>query len=356
MIRRPCWVLLGAAACAGGSPPGPPAWPRSPTLTAQVSGTTQRLQAVSPVSDSIVWVSGTGGTYARTRDGGRTWHVAIVPGADSLEFRDVHGIDAGTAYLLSAGPGDRSRIYQTTDSGAHWTLQFTSPDSAAFYDCFDFWDARHGLAISDAVNGTFPIMITDDGGRHWTRLAQSGIPAAQPGEGLFAASGACLVTGGSRNAWFGTGASEGGAARVFRTEDRGVHWTATVTPVSHGTKTSGITSLGFHDLRHGLAVGGEIANADPQRETVAVTDDGGRHWSLAGQPTFPGAIYGAAWTRQAATGAAVVAVGPKGAAYSTDAGRTWTTLDTTSYWSVAFANRDGWMVGPEGRIVRVRFQ
>ena len=52
----------------------------APTLTVQQSGTTQRLQAVSAVNRNIVWASGTGGTYAVTRDGGAHWHVAVVPG------------------------------------------------------------------------------------------------------------------------------------------------------------------------------------------------------------------------------------------------------------------------------------
>src|SRR5258708_38903798 len=39
---------------------------RAPHLTVQQSGTTNRLQAVSPVSSRVVWVSGVNGTYAVT--------------------------------------------------------------------------------------------------------------------------------------------------------------------------------------------------------------------------------------------------------------------------------------------------
>ena len=46
-----------------------------PTLTPQVSGTTNRLQAVSPVNSRVVWASGVGGTYALTTDGGNTWRA-----------------------------------------------------------------------------------------------------------------------------------------------------------------------------------------------------------------------------------------------------------------------------------------
>src|SRR5690606_26346845 len=83
------------------------------TLTPQESGTTALIQAVSVVSEQVVWASGHEGTYLRTTDGGRTWHAAKVPGADTLQFRDIHAVDENTAYLLSAGPGELSRIYKT---------------------------------------------------------------------------------------------------------------------------------------------------------------------------------------------------------------------------------------------------
>ena len=101
--------------------------PSIPTLSAQHSGTDARLQAVSAVDSSIAWVSGVNGTWLRTLDGGHSWEVGSVAGADSLEFRDVYAVSADTAYLLSAGTGDQSRIYRTTDGGASWSLQFVNP-------------------------------------------------------------------------------------------------------------------------------------------------------------------------------------------------------------------------------------
>ena len=69
------------------------------------------LQAVSVVDENVVWVSGHRATYVRTVDGGATWEVGVVPGPDTLQFRDVHAVDANTAYLLSAGPSDMSRCH-----------------------------------------------------------------------------------------------------------------------------------------------------------------------------------------------------------------------------------------------------
>jgi photosystem II stability/assembly factor-like uncharacterized protein len=341
-------VAVGVLACTSNDREG---GTLQPTLARQQSGVEVRLQAVSAVDEWVAWVSGLGGTYARTTDGGASWRAGIVPGAESMQFRDIHAEDSLTAYLLSAGRADSSRIYKTVDGGATWALQFVNAEPDAFFDCFDFWDANTGVAFSDAVAGRLIVIRTVDG-RTWERVPDDGIPHAVAGEGGFAASGTCLVAQGDTAAWIATGA--GTAARVLATRDRGVTWTATEVPVTGGTSTSGLTSLAFVDEQHGLAAGGDIQEPSLFSDNVATTADGGRTWRRGSRPTFSGAVYGMATVPSAPT-PTVVAVGPRGAAYSTDLGLTWTALDSADYWSVSFASpRAGWAVGPGGRIVKIR--
>src|ERR671920_279106 len=186
---------------------------------AQTSGTSVRFRGVSAVNARVAWASGASGTYARTTDGGRTWRAGVVPGAENLDFRDVDAFDADTAYLLAIGEGESSRIYKTTDGGAHWALQFQNRRASAFFDCMSFWTRARGIAISDPVEGRFLVITTEDGGRTWRESGASGMPAALVGEGAFAASGTCVTTGGASDAWFGTGGPAG--ARVFRSRDGG---------------------------------------------------------------------------------------------------------------------------------------
>ncbi|MDX1547688.1 MAG: hypothetical protein R3247_11905 [Rhodothermales bacterium] len=342
--------LLLAAGCAP-RPAPQPAWTFEPVLTPQQSGTDALFIGVSVVDEAVVWLSGTGGTFARTLDGGATWQAGTVPGADSLQFRDVEAFDAQTAFLLSIGNGDQSRIYHTTDGGATWALRFTNAEPEAFFDCMDFWDARHGLAFSDSFDGAFRIIRTDDGGRTWAPIPSEDLPPATEGEGSFAASGTCLVTVGEAAAYVGTGA--GAAARVLRTTDRGRTWTTHPTPIVGGTATSGIASLTFRDPQHGAALGGEIGAPNAFADNVAVTDDGGRTWRPGARTPFPGAVYGAAYV-PGAPQPTLVAVGPGGAAVSTDDARSWAPLDSLTYWSAGFASpRAGWIVGPGGRVVKV---
>src|SRR3984957_10083268 len=138
------------------------------------------FRGICAVSRKVAWVSGAKGTYGRTTDGGKTWTVGTVPGAEKLDFRDVEAFGETTAYLLSAGPGDASRIYKTVDGGKSWTLQFKSADAASFFDAIAFWDEKNGIALGDPVQGLFQLIVTTDGGATWKPLAAKAIPPALP--------------------------------------------------------------------------------------------------------------------------------------------------------------------------------
>lgn len=87
-----------------------------------------------------------------------------MPGAETVQFRDVQGVNAKKAYLLSIGSNPTDfRIYKTLDGGATWTRRFQNHNPGAFYDCFAFWTPMRGVAHSDSVNGIFPDLRTTDG-------------------------------------------------------------------------------------------------------------------------------------------------------------------------------------------------
>lgn len=353
MIRR-CAVLpfLFLAAC-GSRPEGEaaPAPAASLRLEEQSSGTRALLQAVSVVDARVVWISGHDATVVRTTDGGRSWQLRPVTGApDSLQFRDIHALDANTAWILAAGPGDMSRIYRTTDGGASWTLQWTNPEPAGFFDCFDFWDANRGIAYGDAVAGELRVLLTDDGGRTWRFVTPSALPAAQAGEGGFAASGLCVDVAPGGHAWIAAGNAP--RARVFRTNDYGATWTSADVPVVAGA-ASGLTAISMADDRRGFAFGGNLAVTDRRTDNVIVTTDGGRTWLLLAPVSFDGAIYGGLVDRASAN--VLYIVGPGGFAVSRDAGSSWTTIDDRPWWGLGSADPTAtWIAGPDGRIARIR--
>lgn len=351
-----------------------------PKLTAQQSHTTQLLIAVSPVDSRIVWAAGTGGTYVVTTDGGAHWRSGVVPGAESLQFRDVQGVSDKVAYLMSIPSGSNAedfRIYKTEDGGAHWTIQFKNHDAHAFYDCFAFWTPRRGITHSDSFNGVFPDIRTLDG-VHWDSIAAN-MPTALPGEASFSSSGTCITTQGWANAWITTGGAT--TARILATRDGGESWDAYDTPLRSNANAGGF-SVAFRDGWHGIVGGGDLtSNTSAQ---AATSRDGGRTWALTKKPPIPGAIFCLSYVRRPLSAdnwagrdpwsghgdwnhffdrTVVITTETQpnftsgAAAWTPDEGQTWFKLPNVSgYWAVGFANPEaGWFVGNNGTILKISF-
>jgi len=318
------------------------------TWQAQTSGVAARLRGVSAASEHVVWASGEKGTVLRTADGGATWTKLTVPDAAALDFRDVDAVSDSTAYLLSIGKGAASRIFKTTDAGAHWQTQFTNEDPGAFYDAMTFWDARRGLAISDSVNGSFVILTTRDGGATWTRVPAGGLPPALPNEGAFAGSGTNIAVAAGGRAWIGTGAAA--RSRVLRTADGGATWAIAETPLN-ASESAGIFSVAFRNPREGMTVGGDYRQERSAENVAAFSSDGGVTWkAIRGLGGFRSAVAPVPGTPRS-----WVAVGPTGADLSPDNGQSWVPIQGEGYHAFAFAPRGhaGWGVGEGGRIAKL---
>lgn len=317
----------------------------------QSVNTNASLRGLSVVNENVVWASGTGGTVIRTIDGGKKWDVITVPGAEKLDFRDIEAFDANTAYILSIGNGESSRIYKTTDGGVTWRQEFQNTDSKAFYDAIACWDSEHCLAMSDPVDGSFLVNVrspADPGVSGFHRKGVSWVHAvrrvtANDGEAAFAASGTCLITQGKNNAFLVTG---GSAARVFRTTDRGLTWAVADTPIVHGTAGSGIFSIAMVDAKRGVIVGGDYEKPQLKTNNLAFTKDGGRTWVLGGG--LYGYRSGIAFFKEFGW----VAVGTSGSDFSSD-GKRWTDYDKENYNSVRAKANFAWAVGPKGLVSRI---
>jgi photosystem II stability/assembly factor-like uncharacterized protein len=124
-------------------------------VTQQSLDSSASLRGLSVVSDEVAWLSGAHGTVGRTTDGGKTWQVIKVPGAEKLDFRDVEAFDDKRAYILSIGPGELSRIYHTADGGATWKQQWKNDDKN--------WTATETPILAGKESaGIFSIAFRDD--------------------------------------------------------------------------------------------------------------------------------------------------------------------------------------------------
>lgn len=347
--------VLGAAALAAAAtlPPTPRLdigsliWELLPT------NSTQQFRGLSPVSDKIAYVSGTGGTVLRTTDGGHTWSSVgpALSAADSdLEFRDIEAITPDHVALLSIGEGTDSRIYVTQDGAETWKQAFTNPEPAAFYDCIAFTSRRHGVAVSDPVDGKFRLMETDDGGVSWTLVDPDGMPPAKDGEAGFAASGTWLSAGAGDRVYLASGGVDPG--RVFRSGDGGRTWEVADTPIAGGAG-AGVFSVRFRDARHGIAVGGDYTAPNVTANTAAWSADGGVTWTAAS--VLPGGYRsGSTWV-PGLCGVAI-AVGPTGSDVTLDGGKKWATFDHWSFDAVQCPQPGVcWASGMGGRVAKLKF-
>ena len=316
--------------------------------TVQTSGLDTNLRGVSaaPVHSPeglAVWASGSNGVILRSVDRGKTWKQLHVAGGDSLDFRSIRAFDATTAYVMSSGIGELSRIYKTTDGGVNWNLQYTDKRAAFFLDALVCIGPKNCFALSDPVDGKFLLLATSDG-EHWRELPRDGMPAALPNEGAFAASGTSLLVRGA-DIYFATG---GPAARVFHSPDFGNTWTAVETPIAHGNASSGIFSIALMGNTI-VAVGGNYQEPGRSEDTAAYSVDNGKTWKLAARQ--PGGYRSAvAWIDYDA----VAAVGPNGEDISEDAGVHWQHSNSLPLNALAVAGySNGWAVGPKGVVARV---
>lgn len=302
------------------------------------------FRGLSVVNEKVVWASGTGGTVVRTTDGGSNWDVIKVQNAEKLDFRDIEAFDANTAYILSIGNGEASRIYKTTDGGKTWKEQFRNTNEKAFFDAIACWNKTNCIAMSDPVDGHY-VLISTKNGETWQPIVSNKLPAAKDGEAAFAASGTCLITLGDSTAYLVTGGSE---ARVFRSYDKGQTWAVADTPITKGTAGSGIFSIAMRDGKRGIIVGGNYEKPSDKTNAAAFTHDGGRTWQpVTGMNGYrSGVVF--------LDNKTIVAVGTSGSEVSFDRGKTWRSLGSENLNAVAADKKMmAWAVGPKGFVGRI---
>lgn len=121
------------------------------------------------------------GTMYRTSDGGANWTSASVPFGSG----DMHFLDANKGWImasLGAGAGSMGvAIFQTTDSGATWTQNYTNdPNQPNAGNSLPLGGLKDGVAPLDMQTafvggviytpGTIYLYKTSDGGHSWSQV------------------------------------------------------------------------------------------------------------------------------------------------------------------------------------------
>lgn len=310
----------------------------------QDSHSTASFRGICAVSEKVAWLGGSQGNIRRTINGGKTWEVISAPaGTETLDFRDVEAWDKDTALLMSAGEGESSAVFKTTDGGHTWKKVYANPFEKGFFNGMAFWNEKDGILTGDPVGGALFIAKTQDGGHTWQRIEPSRIPASKEGEYEFSASGSHITVQGKTNAWIGTG---GKTARVFYSKDQGNTWKVAHTPMIQGKNSTGIFSADFQDAEYGLAAGGDYTKEKEGQDNLIYTKNGGKTWKLLpGQSVnFVSAVR---FAREF-----VILAGPANTYISFDKGKTRKELSDFGFHTLS-VSRDGkgiWAAGRGGKV------
>ncbi|MFL6375670.1 MAG: WD40/YVTN/BNR-like repeat-containing protein, partial [Pyrinomonadaceae bacterium] len=231
--------------------------------------------------------------------------------------------------------------------GKTWKLRFKNDDPKAFYDAMAC-RGQQCFAVSDPVDGWFPITGTHDGFSTWKTDYGWAVLPAVAGEAAFAASGTCLIFAGGRY-WFVTGGIRTSVYNFELHEDDELHSKRVDSPIPGGGAASGIFSVAMFDSKKGVIVGGNYEKPDEHEKNLALTTDGGATWKLG--TGLSGYRSGVTYVDRKT----IIAVGTNGSDITRDGGKTWTVLGKENLNAVASKGRRAtWAVGPKGIVVKLK--
>jgi photosystem II stability/assembly factor-like uncharacterized protein len=210
------------------------------------------FRGLSVVNDSVIWVSGSKGTFAKSVDGGKTFVFTQLPDYSKSDFRDIEAFDEKEAIMISSGTP--AYILKTEDGGNTWEEVYKNMDSAVFLDGMDFWNKTRGVIVGDPIKNHFLLLHTIDGGANWKEMENNITPKAMSGEAVFAASGTSIRCWGKSSFGFVSGGSSSSyyyfASPYTKSIRSGLN-------IQQGANSKGAFSLVRHNKSF-FAVGGDF--------------------------------------------------------------------------------------------------
>jgi len=298
------------------------------------------IRGLSVVDDNVAWISGSKGTIAITKDGGKTWNWTQVKGYEKSDFRDIEAFSSKDAIIMSSGTP--ALILKTNDGGETWQEKYKNTDTTYFFDAMDFDKPKHGLVLGDPIGGKFLLMETNDSGETWHPFKNP--PDALAGEGGFAASGTCLrVMDNSIEI-----VSGGLNTRFIDYNKKQKKWGYWALPIMHAKPSQGAFSIANGPDKT-LFVGGDYAHDKITDSVACYLSKSENEVVISPMETKPAGFQSCVEYLKSNF---FLSTGTPGSNITTDNGITWRKIDDSSY-NVCRKAKDGKLVllaGDKGRI------
>ncbi|GAA4291620.1 WD40/YVTN/BNR-like repeat-containing protein [Aestuariibaculum suncheonense] len=304
------------------------------------------VRAIEILNDKSLAFAANNSMFGLYNPNTKMWQTSVQQyDSLNLHFRAVAHTATDFFMLSIENP---ALLYKTGDDG-RMQLVYKEAGEGVFYDAMTFWNDAEGIAVGDSVDGCISIIITRDGGDTWNKIPCSELPKLDEGESAFAASNSNIAINGD-SAWVAT--SHG---NIYYTEDKGVKWTVSKSPMIQDAETEGIYSIDFYDENLGFAIGGDFTKPDANKANKIKTVDGGKTWNLVADGQIPGYRSCVQFLRNR-EGKELVAVGFKGVDYSKDGGVSWNHISDESFYTIRFINDSIAYAGGAKRISKLTFR
>jgi hypothetical protein len=296
------------------------------------------FRGISALSNQSAWfASDQGQVWYYSMD--RGWEDRSPVGYNTSMWRDIEAFSEDEALVLSAGsPG---LVLRTVDRGLSWQEVYRDDSPSIFFDAMDFWDAKRGIAFSDAQGANIGLISTSDSGKSWQVMDRNTMDTVtHKNQGGFAASGTCIRTFGKLDFAIILGGAD---ANIFVWKE-GQSFSSAI-PMDHGEATKGPFSLSFKGRDTILVAGGDYRADSLSNKNLSISYDGGKSWQ---RPEFPSSVFGRYWSCVNWDGERIILCSRFGTALSFNNGASW------FFENQGFYSNDGhWFSGPSGKIGRL---
>ncbi|WP_282087724.1 WD40/YVTN/BNR-like repeat-containing protein [Aquimarina algiphila] len=253
--------------------------------------------------------------------------------------------------FFSLSIGSPARLRKISINNKEEKIVYSETNDKVFYDAMAFWNTREGIAMGDPTTNCLSILITRDEGETWSKVSCDNLPKVFDGEAAFAASNGNIAIIGDET-WIVSG---GMKSRVFYSPDKGKTWDVFATPIIEGKQTSGVYSVDFYDKNVGIIYGGDYTKPKDNIANKAITNDGGKTWSLLSEGKGPGYKSCVRYIPNGG-GKEVAAVGFTGISISNDYGKHWKELSKEGFYTLRFINDSIAIAAGKGRIAKIIFK
>lgn len=120
------------------------------------------------LNDSLGWLAGNYGHFARTQDGGKTWTVKDLPAR--VRVARIQFVTPSRGWLQTHYASDGG-VLGTHDGGLTWQTQDTGLPGTSDIKDMQFLDEKTGFLLANVGSGKRQIARTLDGGATWAAVA-----------------------------------------------------------------------------------------------------------------------------------------------------------------------------------------